>query len=142
MANMYTTYQSGLMYQVFFNIPFTPPTGLYVALLQQPPTNTTYVEVPNAGTNYARQPCGISNGTGTLSWTFPYDASGLVYNKSPVTFPVATAYWGWVSGVMLFDSAVYSGGKGLFDTALAFNKEVATNDQIFLPASGILVRMS
>jgi len=143
MANAYNTLQSGLIYQLFFNKTFETPTGLYVGLFSNAPTNTSFTEVSNGGNNYNRLPCGVSNGTGNLSWTFPYSNSGLVYNQSPITFPLVTGGdWGYVSGVGLFDSAVYGGGSWLLYSTLPTAKYLAVGDQGFLQPSGILARIS
>jgi len=133
-------YQSGLVRQIFFGQPMTPPTGLYFALTGPTPTNLGYTELNVS--NYARVPAGISNGTGVLSWTEFGVGSGAVYNMGQINFAVASAYWGWASGIILVDSAVINGGRMVAYGNISPAKEINTNDQFFIPVSGCLARIS
>jgi hypothetical protein len=139
MANNMSAYlASGIMMNFFKGSPaFVFPSTLAFALTSTPPTNTTYVEVPNVG-GYARQV--LNSGTG--NWSFPYPNSGIVYNNPQVTFPIATASWGFVSGCVLVDNATYGSGNMLFYTTLGTPKDIGVNDQFYAPASGITCRIS
>lgn len=137
---LYTTAQSGFMYEIFYNQPWrytgsvNSPTGIFIGLTSIPPTNTSITEL--AVSNYARQPMG----TGTVNWSYPYANSGLMVNRNQVNFPVAAASWGWVSGAFLADDGY--AGNVLFFATLGTPKEITTNDQFYIPQSGCTVRMS
>lgn len=134
--NLSNAYQSGLMFQVFFNQSMQPPATIAVALTTVPPNNLTFTEAANAG-GYARQTVGL----GINNWTYQWIGSGVMYNKSTITFPVATADWGWISGAQLVDSATYGAGTGIFYTTLTTPKNITINDQFYIPPSGLFVRM-
>ena len=77
-------------------------TTFYVALYTTTPTapdDTGGVEVSTTGTAYARTAVTFNTG--------PYDAGGMVQavsNDTSVTFSTATASWGTVVGVGIYDA--------------------------------------
>lgn len=140
--NLYSTMQSGYIYEIFFNRPFTftgggsSPTGIWLGLTGPVPTNQSITEL--SVSNYARQPIG----TGFPTWNYTYgNASGLVYNNNQITFPVAAANWGWVSGAFLADGG-YPGSNVLFYVNLSVAMEITQNSQFYIPQSGCYVRLS
>lgn len=142
MANLYTTWQSGLAYEFFNAQQFPRPTGLAIVLLGPVPTNTQVVEVANAA-GYARQ--GVPQNA--ANWSYPYPNSGLMTNINQITFPVCTAYLGWVSGIAVSDSLNYGAGilgsgSILFYGTISPAKELAQNDQLYIPALGLTCQFS
>ena len=139
---LYQPYQSGLMRATFNkqNYPFA--TGIAIGLAGPPPTVNSVTEVANVG-SYVRQAVPQT----AAAWSYPYDSSGVVYNNSQITFPVATSYVGWVSGIFIADSVSYGAGVGATTGTILFYgninpaKEINTNDQLYLPVSGLSCRM-
>lgn len=100
------------------------PAAVYVALFLDDPTDAgTGTEV--SGGSYARV---------VTSFDVPVD--GVTQNTGPITFPTATADWGVVTHVAMFDAAV--AGNLLFHGALAIGQNVL-NGQTFSLAVGALV---
>lgn len=137
--------ESGILHHIFRGQTFSKPATIAVALCSGVPveTNTgvTIPEIANAG-GYARVNVGApSDGT----WNFivqSIGASGLVDNVSAVTFPVATANWGMVSGIAITDSGVYGAGNLLFHAALTTPRDVRTNDTFQFAAGDIDIFLS
>jgi hypothetical protein len=72
---------------------FTPPSTVYVALYTTAPTDAGGgTEV--SGGSYARQ-----------SATFSAASAGSISNSADITFPQATADWGTIVAVGLFDTS-------------------------------------
>jgi hypothetical protein len=136
------------MYQLFYNLPMSSPTGLYFGLIGVPPTNVlergNYGEV-GVGSNYIRVPAGNVNGTGLGVWSYYLYGSGAVYNNQQVTWPTTAnpnGDWGWASGIAIFDNAQISSGNMVFYGTLTTPQELSLNSQFYIPVSGALVRMS
>lgn len=135
-------YQSGLMYATFNKQNYPTATGLAIVLLSQPPTANSFVEVPNAGA-YAR----IAVPQTASEWSYPYGiGSGIVFNNNQKSFAIATAPWGYVSGIAIADCVGYGGGitgsgSILFYGTVPTPKDVGINDQIIISTSGLSVRM-
>ena len=127
-------YESGILNWIFRSNTnnFTRPNVLAVALCRNVPLETdngaTIPEITNAG-SYARVSLGApANGT----WTeVSQDASssGTMDNVSAITFPVATADWGWASGMAIVTSGVYGEGEVVMFGALPTPKLIGTGDQ-------------
>lgn len=142
MANMTNWLEAGLASHIFGTGTFGKPSTIAIALTSTPPTDTdtgaSSRELANTGA-YARQ--ANANGAGAASrWTDPVAVDGIVYNLATITFPVATAAWGWVSGVLICDSTSYGGGNALVHGTLTTPKYIDTNDQLVINASGIQVQ--
>lgn len=123
-------YESGVMAHLFQSLTLPKPGTLAVALCGSPPVDSdtgalTSKELANAG-SYARQELAPLN----ANWTFAYvNGSGNITNASTITFPVATADWGWISGVAICDSGVYGAGKVVLGGALQVPKLIGNGDQ-------------
>lgn len=110
---------------VLKNTSYTPPTSVYVSLHTADPTDVgNGSEVTTTGTAYARQ-----------TVTFGTVANGSVTNSADVLFPVATANYGTVTHLALWDAS--SAGNMLFSGALGASKTINNGDQ-FKIASGNL----
>lgn len=140
---MTNTMEAFLASHVFGTGTFSKPATIAIALTSTPPTDTdtgaSSRELADTGA-YARQ--AHANGAGAENrWTDPVAADGIVYNLgSPITFPVATAAWGWVSGVLITDNTTHGAGNALVHGTLTTPKYIDTNDQLVINASGIQIQ--
>lgn len=98
MAGLTNYLEDKIWNHVFGSTTYTKPTNWYVGLLTATPSDSAGgTEV--SGGSYARQVCAFTiTGTGTA----------LATNTSAITFPTATADWGIVGWVGIYD-AVSSG---------------------------------
>lgn len=102
---------------------YTAPATVYVGLFTSDPTDAgSGTEV--SGGSYARQ-----------SATFTAPANGVTTSNADITFPQATANWGTVGWIGIFDALTT--GNLLYHTALDASKTIETGD-IFKIASGNL----
>ena len=101
---------------VFGGTAYTAPTTLYVALYTVAPTDTGGGTEVSGGA-YARQTAAF-----TVSGTSPTTAS----NSAAVEYPTATANYGTVVAVGIFDAL--SGGNLLAYANLDTSKVVSTGD--------------
>jgi hypothetical protein len=102
---------------------YTSPSVVYVGLFTSDPTDAgSGTEV--SGGSYARR-----------SVTFAAPSNGASASNADVTFPQATATWGTITHVGLFDAL--TSGNLLYHTALDASKLIETND-IFKINSGSL----
>lgn len=112
--------ENALINHIFRNTDFTRPANIYVALFTAAPSDSGGgTEV--SGGSYARQ--AIATG-GSSGWDAA--SGGATANTSTLTFPTATASWGVVTHVGLFDAS--SGGNLLFHGALTASKTVGSGD--------------
>lgn len=115
--------ENAMINAVLRNTSYTSPSTVYVGLHTADPTDAgTGTEV--SGGSYAR-----------TSVTFGSPSNGVSTNSAAVEFPQATADWGTVSHIGIWDAS--STGNLLFHTALDTSKAIATGD-IFKIASGNL----
>ena len=94
MAGLTNYLEDKIMNHVFGSTTFTKPTNYYVGLLTATPSDSaTGTEV--SGGSYARQVC-----------AFTITGSGIAEakNTSAITFPTATADWGIVGWVGVYDA--------------------------------------
>lgn len=102
---------------------FTMPSTVRVALYTAAPSDAGGgTEV--SGGSYARQAIVVNTASG-----------GATNPDSDVEFPVATASWGTVTHVGIFDAA--SGGNLLMHGPLTSPKTIATGDQLVFPAGDL-----
>ena len=101
----------------------SPPTTVYVGLF------TSTVTAGGSGTE-------VSGGSyARTSATFSASSSGATANSADITFPTATASWGTVSHIGLYDAS--TSGNLLFHTPLDTSKTI-DKDDIFKITSGNL----
>jgi hypothetical protein len=114
---------------VFRNTSFPAPTAnVYVALYTVAPTDSSAgTEV--SGGSYSRVAV-----TTTGGWTDPA-GTGITSNISLITFPTATASWGTIVAVGIFDTI--SGGNLLAYQNMSYPKTVL-NNYIFKFVAGAL----
>ena len=102
---------------------FTSPSTIYVSLHTADPTDAgTGTEV--SGGSYARK-----------TVTFGAPSNGVTSSNADVTFDTATANWGTITHIGLWDALTT--GNLLYHTALDIPKVIDTND-IFKINSGAL----
>jgi len=119
--------ENALLNAVLRNTPYTSPSQVYVALFTSDPTDAnTGTEVSGGG--YARQPV-----------TFNAPTNGQVTNASDILFPVATASWGTVTHVGIYDAQ--TGGNLLFSGALTTSKTISANDQLKIAAGSLSISL-
>jgi len=99
MAGLTNYLEDKIMNHVFGGTTYTKPTNWYVGLLTATPSDSAAgTEV--SGGSYARQVCAFTiTGTGTAQ----------AANTSAITFPTATADWGIVGWIGIYDAV--SGGN-------------------------------
>jgi hypothetical protein len=119
--------EDAILNHVLRNTAYTSPTTIYVALFTTLPADDGTGGVEVSGGSYARQVV-----------TFAAPSSGAVANSGAVTFPTATASWGTVLGMGLFDAV--SGGNLLYFGALVTSKTVDSGDQISFANAALSVQ--
>tara|TARA_R110000822_G_scaffold172897_2_gene312470 strand:+ start:136 stop:522 length:387 start_codon:yes stop_codon:yes gene_type:complete len=102
----------------------TRPTAWYLALFtSNPDEDASGTEVTTVGTAYARQSAAFTISGNTAS------------NTSAIEFPTATATYGTVSHVGVFDAS--TGGNLLAYATLATSKAIDTGDVLRVPAGDL-----
>lgn len=115
--------ENALVNAVLRNTTYTSPATVYVALFTTDPTDAgSGTEL--SGSAYAR-----------TAVTFGAPSNGVTTNSADVTFPTATASWGVVTHIGLYDAS--TSGNLLFHTPLDSSKTIDSGD-IFKIASGSL----
>ena len=135
MSNFSDYIENKLVDHIFRAASFTKPTNLYIALFTSAPSDSGGgTEV--SGGSYARQALNPSDTnwyatqggtTGNSSGT-----GGATSNAVDVVFPQATANWGTVVALAIFDAV--TGGNLLFQGSLSVSKTINTGDQAKLAA--------
>lgn len=111
-------------------VAFTAVNDPYVSLHTADPTDAgTGTEV--SGGSYARTAASFATASGT---------SGLVATDADVTFPTATATWGTVGWIGLWDAA--SGGNMLYHTALDSSKTIDSGDIFKITTGNLTVELA
>lgn len=107
---------------------YTMPTNVRVALFTAAPSDAGGgTEV--TGGSYARQAIVVNTSSG-----------GATNPNADVVFPVATASWGTVTHIGIFDAT--TGGNLLMWGALTTSKAIASGDQLVIPAADLDFAMS
>ena len=143
MAGLSDFAESGVLSHFFRTDTLAKPTVIAIALCANVPVDSdtgalTSREIANAG-SYARQTLNPLDANWTYTQT---NDSGVVANASTVTFPTATADWGWVSGVAITTSATYGAGNYIVGGALALPKLISNGDAIHFSAADISLYLS
>ncbi|MFZ9079314.1 MAG: phage tail fiber protein [Alphaproteobacteria bacterium] len=116
--------ETEILDHVFANNAYTAPSTLYLALFTGAPGEAGGgTEVSTSGTAYARQTAAftVSGNTATTS--------------SAIEFPTATASFGTVSHVGIFDAS--TSGNLLAYAALTTSKAIDTGDVFRVPAGDL-----
>jgi hypothetical protein len=130
MAEMSDYLEVALLNATLNGVAFTAVNNPYVSLHTADPTDAgTGTEV--SGGSYARTTASFATASGT---------SGLVATDADVTFPTATATWGTVGWIGLWDAA--SGGNMLYHTALDASKTIDTGDIFKITTGNLTVELA
>ena len=107
---------------------YTSPAAVYVALFTSDPTDA------GSGTE-------VSGGAYTRKQaTFSAPSGGVTSNSSDITFDQATANWGTVSHIGIFDAS--SSGNLLYHTPLTSSKTIETGDIFKIATSSLVVTLT
>jgi len=116
--------ETELLDHVFTNSAYTAPSTLYLALFtSNPDEDGSGTEVTTSGTAYARQ-------------TVTFSVSGnTATTGAAVEFPTATANYGTVSHVGIYDAS--SAGNLIAYASLTTSKAIETGDVFRVPAGDL-----
>ena len=123
MSEMSDYLENALINLTLRGTAYTAPTTIYVALFTTDPTDAGSGTQVTGG-SYAR-----------TAVTFGTPSNGVSLSNADCTFPQATASWGTVSHIGLYDALTT--GNLLYHTPLDVSKTIDTGD-IFKIASGSL----
>lgn len=116
--------ETELLDHVFTNTAYTAPSTLYLALFtSNPAEDGSGTEVTTSGTAYARQ---------TVTFTV---SGNTATTDAAVEFPTATANYGTVSHVGIYDAS--SAGNLIAYAALTTSKAIETGDVFRVPAGDL-----
>ena len=122
------TFETTVLTWLLTNSAATRPTAWYVALFtSNPAEDASGTEVSTTGTAYARQSVTFSVSGNTAS------------NTAAIEFPTATASYGTVTHVGVFDAS--SAGNLIAYAALTTSKAIDTGDVLRLPANDLDVTL-
>ena len=122
------TFETHTLNYLFTTTSVTRPTAWYIALFtSNPAEDASGTEVSTSGTAYARQ-----------SATFTVSGNEAT-NSAAIEFPTATASYGTVSHVGVFDAS--TGGNLIAYAALTTSKAIDTGDVLRLPANELDITM-
>jgi hypothetical protein len=118
-----------VMDHVFGSGSYTKPSNLYLGLFTAAPGEAGGgTEV--SGGDYARQ---------AIAFTISGDAPTQAANTSAVEFPTATASWGEVTHVAVFDAA--TSGNMLAYAELTASKTIGDGDVFRVPATNLVITL-
>lgn len=116
--------ETELLDHVFTNSAYTAPSTLYLSLhTANPDEDGSGTEVSATGTAYARQ---------TVTFTV---SGNTATTSAAVEFPTATATFGTVSHVAVWDAS--TAGNMLAYAALTTSKTIETGDVLRVPAGDL-----
>lgn len=107
---------------------YTAPAAVYVGLFTSDPTDAgTGTEV--SGGSYARQ-----------SATFSAASGGSASTSATITFPSATANWGTITHIGLYDAS--SAGNLLYHGAVTTSKTIETGDTFQISSGNLTITLA
>lgn len=116
--------ETEILDHVFANNAYTAPTTLYLALFTaNPDEDGSGAEVSTSGTAYARQ---------TVAFTV---SGNTASNSGAVEYPTATASFGTVSHVGIYDAL--TSGNLIAYAALSSSKAITTGDVFRVPVGDL-----
>lgn len=104
---------------------FPSPASVYLGLFTSSPADTGGGTEVTGGT-YSRK---------TLTGTFDVASAGATQNTATITFPPATAVWGLVTSIGIFDAS--TAGNLLFYGSFSSNLQVDTGDTLSIAAGAL-----
>lgn len=122
------THENKVLTWTFTADAVTRPTAWYLALFTTDPAeDASGTEVSTSGTAYARQ---------TVAFTV---TGNTATNSAAVEFPTATASYGTVTHVAVFDAV--TAGNMIAYAALSSSKSIDTGDVLRVPAGDLDVTL-
>ena len=122
------TFETNVLTWMFTADAVTRPTAWYLALFtSNPDEDASGTEVSTSGTAYARQSVSFTVSGNTAS------------NSAAVEFPTATASYGTVTHVAVFDAS--TSGNMIAYAALTTSKAIDTGDVLRVPSGDLDVTM-
>lgn len=123
------TFETHVLNYVFTATSVTRPTAWYLALFtSNPADDASGTEVSTSGTAYARQ---------SATFTVSGDTAS---NNAAIEFPTATASFGTVSHVAVFDAS--TGGNMIAYAALTSSKAIDTGDVFRVPSGDLDITLA
>jgi hypothetical protein len=123
------TFETHVLNYVFTTTSVTRPTAWYLALFtSNPADDASGTEVSTSGTAYARQ---------SATFTVSGDTAS---NSAAIEFPTATASFGTVSHVAVFDAA--TSGNLIAYAALTSSKAIDTGDVFRVPSGDLDITLA
>jgi hypothetical protein len=127
MSKMSNYLEKKLLDHVLTNTAYTPPTKVYLALFTSDPTDAgSGTEI--TGGAYARQ---------EITFGAASSPGGTSSTTADIVFPVATANWGIVSHVGIYDAS--TAGNLLFHGALNTARTINIDNQLVILAGELTV---
>lgn len=127
MSSMSNYLEAKLIGHVLRNVTLPSPATVYAALFTTDPTDAD-VGTEVSGGSYARQ-----------AVTFGVPVSGATTNSALVTYPTATADWGLVTHVGIYDAV--SGGNLLFHAPMTSAEQVLNGQTFTFPIGQLRVTL-
>jgi hypothetical protein len=146
MAHFSDYVESGILNYLFRSNTnnFPRPLNISIALCSGIPqdsnTGATIPEIPNAG-GYARANLGAPSDSifSEISQAHGAFSSGLISNLGTISFPQATADWGWVSGIAIVGSSAYGAGSLLMWAPVGTPRDIKLNDTVSYAAGNLKI---
>jgi hypothetical protein len=127
-AGAMTNYlENELLDHVLRAAPYTPPSTIYIGLFTSAPGEAAGGTEVSGGA-YQRQAA-----------AFAAASNGQTQNTADITFPIATADWGTITHVALFDAQ--TGGNMLFYASLTAQKQIQSGDQMVIKLGNLAVTL-
>jgi hypothetical protein len=132
MANNLSDWAENKLMDWILNVGGAPtrPTAIFLSLHTADPGDTGASELTSGANGYGRQTA-----------TFSAATSGTASNSGAATFgPCATASWGAISGLGIWDAT--SGGNLLWGGVLATARTIALTDSLTFGAGAITLTLA
>lgn len=131
---------SGLLNHTLRATSYTAPSTIYIGLNQSFVSGNLksgILDEPSTG-GYARQ----SYTSSTANWAAPYTLSGILttHNQNAISFPVASADIGNISGVFIADAS--GTANVMFYGALSSSRNIRNGDQFVFSSGSLKVTFS
>lgn len=128
MSTMHDYLKTKMGDEAFRGTAYTWPATLYFALVTTAPTASTPGTEVGAGLGYSR--ASLASTTGDWSNT-----TGVVVNLAALNFGTATADWGTVVAVEVYDAAV--AGNALCWATLSPSRNITNGTTVSIPVSDL-----
>lgn len=108
---------------------YTAPSGVYVSLHTGSPGDANDGANEISGGSYARQAA-----------TFGSASAGSASTSATITFPAATASWGTISHIGIYDAS--SSGNLLFHGAVTTSKAIESGDTFQISSGNLTISLA